>query len=121
MTATITEVDLPFKNNPFNFSRAAGFGKALFVGEGNLSFSLSLVASRTIAADRVTTTVYEGPRQVSTQTKTNAARLSALGATVQYGVDAQRLKDSIGPAMFCLLYTSPSPRDQRGSRMPSSA
>ena len=26
-----------------------------------------------------------------------------------------------GQAMFCLLYTSPSPRDQRGSRMPSSA
>ena len=24
-------------------------------------------------------------------------------------------------ADFCLLYTSPSPRDQRGSRMPSSA
>ena len=24
-------------------------------------------------------------------------------------------------AFFCLLYTSPSPRDQRGSRMPSSA
>ena len=23
--------------------------------------------------------------------------------------------------MHCLLYTSPSPRDQRGSRMPSSA
>ena len=27
----------------------------------------------------------------------------------------------IAHAMFCLLYTSPSPRDQRGSRMPSSA
>ena len=25
------------------------------------------------------------------------------------------------PHEFCLLYTSPSPRDQRGSRMPSSA
>ena len=25
------------------------------------------------------------------------------------------------PADICLLYTSPSPRDQRGSRMPSSA
>ena len=25
------------------------------------------------------------------------------------------------PSIFCLLYTSPSPRDQRGSRMPSSA
>ena len=26
-----------------------------------------------------------------------------------------------GPVLLCLLYTSPSPRDQRGSRMPSSA
>ena len=25
------------------------------------------------------------------------------------------------PSVVCLLYTSPSPRDQRGSRMPSSA
>ena len=25
------------------------------------------------------------------------------------------------PNMTCLLYTSPSPRDQRGTRMPSSA
>ena len=30
------------------------------------------------------------------------------------GVDVQQTSD-------CLLYTSPSPRDQRGSRMPSSA
>ena len=28
---------------------------------------------------------------------------------------------TIGPITACLLYTSPSPRDQRGSRMPSSA
>ena len=27
----------------------------------------------------------------------------------------------LAPDMPCLLYTSPSPRDQRGSRMPSSA
>ena len=27
----------------------------------------------------------------------------------------------IGSSYVCLLYTSPSPRDQRGSRMPSSA
>ena len=26
-----------------------------------------------------------------------------------------------GELLICLLYTSPSPRDQRGSRMPSSA
>ena len=29
--------------------------------------------------------------------------------------------DSINRSYYCLLYTSPSPRDQRGSRMPSSA
>ena len=28
---------------------------------------------------------------------------------------------TVGPPEGCLLYTSPSPRDQRGSRMPSSA
>ena len=33
-------------------------------------------------------------------------------------VTSDRLKDRVEP---CLLYTSPSPRDQRGSRMPSSA
>ena len=30
-------------------------------------------------------------------------------------------KPSAGHGFVCLLYTSPSPRDQRGSRMPSSA
>ena len=31
------------------------------------------------------------------------------------------VEDKIGGYNVCLLYTSPSPRDQRGSRMPSSA
>ena len=31
------------------------------------------------------------------------------------------IKDIIEEPKLCLLYTSPSPRDQRGSRMPSSA
>ena len=30
-------------------------------------------------------------------------------------------KEGGGLSSICLLYTSPSPRDQRGSRMPSSA
>ena len=30
-------------------------------------------------------------------------------------------REKIEDAIYCLLYTSPSPRDQRGSRMPSSA
>ena len=39
--------------------------------------------------------------------------------------DVRRLADVLievkARVKFCLLYTSPSPRDQRGSRMPSSA
>ena len=41
-------------------------------------------------------------------------------AIEEYGMEAfnQKCKESV---WTCLLYTSPSPRDQRGSRMPSSA
>ena len=34
---------------------------------------------------------------------------------------AKLLSDSFGPTNDCLLYTSPSPRDNKASRMPSSA
>ena len=40
-----------------------------------------------------------------------------------HGFDASKgeFVDLIARGIICLLYTSPSPRDQRGSRMPSSA
>ena len=44
----------------------------------------------------------------------NPDEVVAIGASIQGGVLSGDVKD-------CLLYTSPSPRDQRGSRMPSSA
>ena len=37
------------------------------------------------------------------------------------GEDAELKIVDFGLSIICLLYTSPSPRDQRGSRMPSSA
>ena len=37
------------------------------------------------------------------------------------GFDDNDIEDWLAAAGLCLLYTSPSPRDQRGSRMPSSA
>ena len=44
----------------------------------------------------------------------------ALSGSYDVGVSTVNIND---PARLntCLLYTSPSPRDQRGSRMPSSA
>ena len=44
----------------------------------------------------------------------------ALRAGKRIDWDSENLKAK-GNAEVCLLYTSPSPRDQRGSRMPSSA
>ena len=41
-----------------------------------------------------------------------------LGQEFENGIQAM---GSLALAMVCLLYTSPSPRDKRQSRMPSSA
>ena len=48
-----------------------------------------------------------------TVTQDDIANISAKIEKVPQAFDAL--------SIFCLLYTSPSPRDQRGSRMPSSA
>ena len=38
-----------------------------------------------------------------------------------FAIEVDTVVVGAGPGGYCLLYTSPSPRDQRGSRMPSSA
>ena len=48
-------------------------------------------------------------------------RLGALGVAVDAERDVVNVMVSSDEVDSCLLYTSPSPRDQRGSRMPSSA
>ena len=60
---------------------------------------------------------------MSTTPTTNLLELKGvhthIGAYhILHGVDLAVPK---GQLTICLLYTSPSPRDQRGSRMPSSA
>ena len=47
------------------------------------------------------------------------SKIIALAVLIR-GIDLFRIFDYV-KVMTCLLYTSPSPRDQRGSRMPSSA
>ena len=49
-------------------------------------------------------------------------RLKDVNADIQgYQVALGSKKGTATMYLSCLLYTSPSPRDQRGSRMPSSA
>ena len=49
-------------------------------------------------------------------------RVLARPRGIEGGEGGQRAYlTTIARGLLCLLYTSPSPRDQRGSRMPSSA
>ena len=50
----------------------------------------------------------------------SVAVVQAIGTMAQE-LDSTPLAGLINNAGICLLYTPPSPRDQRGSRMPSSA
>ena len=58
----------------------------------------------------------------SSPTKEDTVALKRYIKAIQNKLAEYKLRvETGGPHMSCLLYTSPSPRDQRGSRMPSSA
>ena len=54
-------------------------------------------------------------------TRSRGAEPYEQNITLAMELAAMLWSDSDGDGWACLLYTSPSPRDQRGSRMPSSA
>jgi len=62
------------------------------------------------------------PSEITIEVKTDKPIVRAVTADWHlgmFGVDLTAFKNDV--YYICLLYTSPSPRDQRGSRMPSSA
>ena len=60
--------------------------------------------------------------QLRTQSKIFSGASTAFGSKANTQACAVDLGfPGVLPVLNCLLYTSPSPRDQRGSRMPSSA
>ena len=72
-----------------------------------------------------TLTAVDGPAAGLTSTDIGVAETgdTPIGGSIQLtdnGYSAENV-NTFGSENTCLLYTSPSPRDQRGSRMPSSA
>ena len=55
------------------------------------------------------------------QRRAQARRQPTLNFLFDLGSNFGLVNDPVTGNNHCLLYTSPSPRDQRGSRMPSSA
>lgn len=77
-----------------------GLGDVLLVGEGNLSFSKSLMAMPQTGVTRVTATVFETERNISDETTKNAQSILHKGGKVLYGIDATRLDKSIARQKF---------------------
>ena len=66
--------------------------------------------------------IIRGVNLFHTQVEEVINELPFLSPNYQLIVERKGVMDSVTVAVeTCLLYTSPSPRDQRGSRMPSSA
>ena len=91
----------------------------LTAGDLIASYCLTEPGSGSDAASLSTKAVKDGDDYILNGTKTF---ISGAGWSDVYVVMARTSDNGAkGVSCFCLLYTSPSPRDQRGSRMPSSA
>src|SRR5208282_2881257 len=75
----------------FDFVGTVAHGRTLLVGEGNLSFAISLAETKRIIPGYLTATTFEIERNLSSAGQENARLLRFLGVSVIYGVDAADL------------------------------
>ena len=99
------------RSSTLNFERISHFQNEIELVQGDLIDGASMIK---VLEDTQPDEVYNLAAQSFVQTSFGQAVLT--GETTALGVT--RLLDGI---RTCLLYTSPSPRDKRQSRMPSSA
>lgn len=88
------------KLGAFDFVRSVSIGRTLFVGEGDLSFSLALAKLAPGAARNFVSTTFETVRRLSPTGVGNADWLSKAGAKVLHGVDATQLDTHFGSVKF---------------------
>lgn len=94
---------LGYKSAAFDFVSAVAGGQTLLVGEGNLSFALSLANQPKVLPRQMTAATYEPEDDLSDLTQKNAAALSRMGAQVIHGVDATKLKTAFPNATFTTI------------------
>lgn len=91
---------LEFKSLKFDFFKELASGKTLFVGEGNLSFSLSLLSGNKINPRNIIISTFEEQFELSELAQENKLKLKNLGANIVNGVDATNLKKHFGNNKF---------------------
>ncbi len=91
---------LMHKATRFNFVAEIADGKTLLVGEGNLSFVLSLAKMPKISSSQLVATTFETKSNLSQEAATNAKKLQSLGVTVLHGVNATKLATALGSWKF---------------------
>ena len=91
----------------FNSSQLVSVG-----GEDSASDAQNMHTAHNSMADKNTTLAAADPMSKATKSHSDSEKSDA---------DGMKSANKGDRLAACLLYTSPSPRDQRGSRMPSSA
>lgn len=91
-------------------------GKTLLVGEGNFSFTASLVFDYHAIPMSIISTIHENSRDISDDAKTNAQKLSRVWVTVLDNVDATHLDRTFHHQQFdTIIFQFPN----AGSREPN--
>ena len=99
--------------------------KILVVGAGGREHALSWKISQSPLATKVFVAPGNGGTELETLITNVDIQANDIEGLAEFALEEKIDLTIIGPedplVNGCLLYTSPSPRDQRGSRMPSSA
>lgn len=89
-----------YKTISFNFIERVAQSNTLLVGEGNLSFALSLAQMDQVNPSRLTASTFEPLTNLSDSTKNNAEALKSLNTRVLHAVDATMLSAVFGLEQF---------------------
>ncbi|MEN8892190.1 Rossmann-like fold-containing protein [Planktotalea arctica] len=106
----------------FDFATRMRLGSVLFVGEGNLSFALTVARKSRTPASSILATVYEAEKDLTDTAYENAQKLLKIGCQVKTSVDATWLSDTIGNRRFqTIIFQFPNvaSRDPRYGQNPN--